>query len=64
MPIPAAIKQLGNRSEIKAPPQPAFELSPLPPEIVRAFPKMEDWRKQQNQRLAEHAKKINSAQTY
>lgn len=40
-----------------------FSLEPLPPEIVRAFPKMGEWEKRTNARIAEWNRKLNTVQT-
>ena len=39
-----------------------FVLEPLPQEIVKAFPKMADWEKRCNARIAEYVTKLNTGQ--
>lgn len=60
MPTAAEILKLKNISTAQSPPVPGFELEPLPVEIIRAFPKMEDWRKKQNKRFADYTLKVNT----
>lgn len=63
MAAPEAVRQLGNRSEGDGNlPIPKLELSPLPPEIVRAFPALKEWEKQNNARLADWTAKMNTVQ--
>ena len=61
--MPTNLEKLANRSEIQGPPAPAFELDALPAEVVRAFPKLGDWQKAQNQKFKEHALKLNQTLT-
>lgn len=60
MPTAAELKRLANRSEEGGrQPIESFSLSELPPEIVRAFPSLVEWRKENNRRLQEFVKKMN-----
>lgn len=40
-----------------------FSLEPLPPEIIKAFPKMDEWQKRCNARIAEWNRKLNTVQS-
>jgi hypothetical protein len=53
------LENLRNRSEQASLPIPVFQFEALPAELVKAFPKMDVWLRQQNLRLIEHTKKLN-----
>lgn len=51
---------LGRSSAVGRTAIEAFELEPLPPEIVRAFPTMEAWRERTNERLKTFVNQLNT----
>ena len=59
MGVQTSEEKIANRSTIQGPPAPAFELDPMPAEVVRAFPKLAEWQRAQNQRFKEYSLKLN-----
>lgn len=55
------IEKLGNRNppSSRTPIEP-LALEPLPMEITRAFPKMGEWEKKSNARIAEWVRRLNT----
>jgi hypothetical protein len=56
------IKQLKNRSEqVGVLPYEGLQLARLPKSITRAFPEMIEWEKQNDIKVADFVKKLNTA---